>query len=154
MRASSVNPNMLNGQSSLTQYNTQLECYEPSTLASIDLPVNNILTQYNNGIKVVSSLSTDLSSNSPTFSSPSLREITPNGNPALLGRQNVEVLVVQNDSKLIKIKSNEIKQAQWRSPKNLTLFTKNPMLRLKYYLPIAVKGALKPNLSPPSSNVQ
>ncbi|XP_060865118.1 rhoGEF domain-containing protein gxcJ-like [Metopolophium dirhodum] len=156
MRNSSVSPNMLNGQSSLTQCNTQLECNEPSTSASIDLPVNNIFTQYNNGIKVISSpsMSTDLSSNSPTFSSPSLRAIIPNGNPALLGQQNVEVLVVQKDSQLSTMKSNRIKQAHWKSPKNLTMFTQSTMLHENACLPVAVKRALKPKLSPQSSNVQ
>jgi len=169
MRASSVSPNMLNGQSSLTQSLTQLECYEPSTLASIDKTVNNlpiitnsrlsieknIFTEYNNGINLISStsMSTDLRSNIPIFPSPSLRAITPNGNPALLGPPNVEVLMVGKDAKLTAIHSNRIKRADWKSPQNLRVVPQGISISSSLesaLLPVAVKRALKPNSSPPS----
>jgi len=169
MRASSVSPNMLNGQSTLTRCNTQLECYEPSTSASVDITVNNlpvmtnsrlsieknIFTAYNNGIKAISptSMSTDLSSNIPTFSSPPLTAITPNGNPALLGRSNIEVLLVEKDAKLSTIHSNRIKRSDWKSPQNLKVVPQI-ISNLSPYesalLPVAVKRALKPSSSPPS----
>jgi len=167
MRASSVSPNMLNGQSSLTQCNTQLECYEPSTLETINLTVNNlpiitnsrlsnIFTECNNGIKVISStpMSTDLSSNISTFSSPPLRAITPNGNPALLSRPNIEVLVVEKDAALSTIHLNRIKRSDWKSPKNLTVVPQDISVTSMYesgLLPVAIKRALKPNSSPPSN---
>lgn len=169
MRASSPSPNMFNGQSNFTQCNTQIECYEPSTLASIDLTVNNLpimmnsrlsnekkkITQYNNGIKIISStsMSTDLSSNIPTFSSPSLRSITSKGNPALFCQPNVDLLVVEKDAQLSTINSNRIKRLNWRSPTNLTVIPKNTSIKSSLesaLLPIALKRASKPNLSPSS----
>lgn len=168
-RASSPSPNMLNGQSNFTQCNTQIECYEPSTLESIDLTVNNLpimmnsrlnnekkkFTQYNNGIKIISStsMSTDLSSNIQTYSSPSLRSITSKGNPALFCQPNVDLLVVEKDAQLSTINSNRIKRVDWRSPKNLTVIPKSISVKSSLesaLLPIALKRALKPNLSPSS----
>jgi len=152
MNASSVSPNMLNGLSSLTQCNTQLERYEPSTLVSIDLtnlPImtnsrlsieKNIFTEYNNGRKTISStsMSTDLSSNSP-----SLRETTPNSNPAMIGRPNLEVIVLNKDAQLTTMK---ITSAAWKSCKIQPASHESACVPS---LPVAIKRALKPNLSPP-----
>ncbi|XP_001948907.3 probable serine/threonine-protein kinase DDB_G0282963 [Acyrthosiphon pisum] len=170
-RVSSISPNMLNGQSSSTQCNTQLECYEPSTLSSssidltvINLPImtnsrlnieKNISTEYNNGIKAISStsMSTDLRSNKPTFSSPSLRAITPNRNLSLLGRSNIDVFVVQKDAKLSTIHLKRMRRADWKSPKYLKVLPQNICKTspdVNAIFPIAVKRALKPNSSPPS----
>jgi len=153
-----------NGQSSLTQSNTQIVCYAPSSLASIDSTVNNlpimmnssnaknIFTQCNNGIKIISStsMSTDISSNIPTFSSSSLRAITPNSNSVLLGRPNIEVLVVGKDARLSTVNASRMKRKRWSSPRSLRIVPSNISImssHQKAVLPVAIKRASKPNLS-------
>jgi hypothetical protein len=106
---SQLSPKLLNSQiKNFTHHNTAIEMtgfniteyYEPSTSASIDVTVNNlpaitnsrlngeknISTQYSNDTEINPSISisTDLSSNIPTFLSSSIRAITPLNDNLLL----------------------------------------------------------------------
>jgi len=161
LTASSVNSNMFDGQLYLTQHNTQIECYEPSTAASFALSVNNlpvmtnsrinnesnIFTEYNEGIKIMSStsMSTDLSRNIPTFSSSSLNESSPLNHDSdldMLDQPIIDVLVVEKDAQLSTINSNRMKRLDWKSPNNLMVIPKKvPIMtsRERAVLPVAIK---------------
>jgi len=174
MTASSISPNMIDSQSSLTQQNTQIEYYEPSTAASTDLTVDNlpvimssnfsnesnVFTQYDEDYIVISSnsMSTDLSSNIPTFSNSSSRATSPlNDNPNLdmSDQPKLDVLVVEKDAQLSTLNSNRIKRVDWKSPNNLMVIPKKvPIMksRERALLPVAIKRlkGSKPNVYSPS----
>ncbi|XP_022162300.1 uncharacterized protein LOC111028074 isoform X2 [Myzus persicae] len=175
MISSSVNPNMLNGQSSSTLHNTQIECYEPSTSTSIDLTVNdlpimmnsmlknktNIFTQCNKDIEITSltSMSTDLRSNNPTFSSSSVKATTPlnsnddlcmDGESKVKKRTTFDVFVVGKDAQLSTVDAKRIKRIDWKCPQALFVSSNQIPVELSHQnaiLPVALKRI---NENPPS----
>jgi len=170
LTASSVSQNVFDGQSCLTQDNTKIECYEPSTAASFALTVNNspammnsrfnnennIFTEYDENIKIISStsMSTNLSSYIQTFSSSSSRETSQmNHNPDLnmLDYPKYDLLVVENNAELSTLNTSRTGSVDWNSPNSLLVMpNKVPIMnsRDRAILPIAIKRlkGLKPNV--------
>lgn len=171
LTASSVSQNVFDGQSCLTQHNTQIECYEPSTATSFALFVNNppviinsrinnennIITDYNEKIEIISStsMSTNLSSYIPTFSSSSSRETSLlNHNPDLnkLIQPRVDVLVLEKNARLSTLNSSRMRRLDWKSPNTLLVIPKEVATRKsreRAILPVAIKRlkGLQPNVN-------
>lgn len=180
-------PKFLNSQTTnSTQHNTAInmtesninKCYESFTPASIDVIVNNlpmiinsrligeknIFTQFNKHTETIPSISisNDLNSDVPTFSSSSMRAVTSLNdnllfnkeiNPALsmVAPSNVEVLMFEKNLEISTKDSKMINQKEWESPRKLTVRSDtDPSMSTTVILPFALKRLSKLNNHSPS----
>jgi hypothetical protein len=175
MMDSRLSPKLLNSQiKNFTHHNTAIEMtesniteyYEPSTSASIDLNVNNlsaitnsrlsgeknIFTQYSDDTEIIpsTSISTDLSSNIPTFSNSSVRTITPLNDNLLLHKTITPPLCTDAPSNVEIFKNSKISTMKRKNseeltyPRIITVYPKTgPLIGRTVILPFAIKRILK-----------